>query len=109
MIGQGDNNLSEGQFQEGKELDDDFVPADALPLCPKCLRPCNPLQNYCEHCDSDKVINPLASYMPFVRIRFNVGMLVKLGRSILYDKDISIMRRLFYLFLAIVWLLTFPA
>jgi hypothetical protein len=108
MTGQGDNNLSKGQYRGGEEVDDEFVPADALPLCPNRLRPCNPLQNYCENCDSNEVINPLASYMPFVRIRFNVGMLVKLGRSILYDKDISIMRMLFYLFMAIVWLLTFP-
>ena len=86
-----------GNIIEVERVDDEFIPADARPICPKCLKPCNPLQNYCDNCDSNEVINPLASYMPFVRIRFNIGMFCKLWRRICYDKDISTILRLFYL------------
>ena len=86
-----------GNIKEVERVDDEFIPVDALPLCSKCLKPCNSLQNYCDNCDSNDVINPLASYMPFVRIRFNIGMFCKLWRRICYDKNISIVLRLFYL------------
>jgi len=91
------NNLSTPSFEEAEQLDDDFIPDDAQPLCLKCLTPCHPLQNYCHNCDSNEVINPLASYMPFVRIRFIYGAYGKMWRKIWYDKDASIMFRLFCL------------
>jgi RNA polymerase subunit RPABC4/transcription elongation factor Spt4 len=53
---------------------------DAVPLCPNCLEPCNPRDNYCPNCGSNETINPLASYMPFVDIRFSAGMVGKLWR-----------------------------
>lgn len=84
-------------IRELERVDNEFIPAGALPLCSKCLKPFNPLQNYCDSCDSNEVINPLASYMPFVRIRFNIGMFCKLWRRICYDKNISTVLRLFYL------------
>ena len=87
---------------ENSEEGDDFIPDDARPICPKCLAPCHPLQNYCEKCDSNEAINPLASYMPFVRIRFNIGMFGKMWRKIWYDEDTSIVRKLFFLFLIII-------
>jgi hypothetical protein len=86
-------------IREVERVDDEFIPADARPVCPNCFKPCHPLQNYCDSCDSNEVINPLVSYMPFVRIRFNIGMFCKLWRRICYDKDISTMLRLFYLFM----------
>ena len=58
-----------------------IVADDAVPLCPNCLRPCNPLDYYCLYCDSNEAINPLASYMPYVRIRFHAGMYGKLWRK----------------------------
>ena len=54
---------------------------DAVPVCPHCLEPCDRLQNYCANCGSNEAINPLASYMPYVRIRFNTGMYGKLWRK----------------------------
>ena len=54
---------------------------DAVPLCPDCLEPCNPLANYCPNCASNEAINPLASYMPFVDLRLRIGMVVKLLRK----------------------------
>lgn len=86
-----------------EEIGDDFVPEDSLPVCPKCLTPCHPLQNYCGNCDSNEAINPLASYMPFVRIRFVYGTFGKMWRKIWYDKDTSVINRLFCLFMIIVF------
>ena len=57
------------------------VGEDAVPLCPNCLEPCNPLDNYCPNCDSNEAINPMASYMPFVDLRFRIGMFGKLWRK----------------------------
>ena len=88
-----------GRFEEAEQVDDEFIPADALPICPKCLKPCHPLQYYCDGCDSNNVINPLASYMPFVRIRFWCGFCGDMWRKVLYDKDASIILRLLCLFL----------
>jgi hypothetical protein len=99
---------SEADRQEVEKPDDGFIPAGAWPVCPQCLVPCHPLQDYCENCDSNEAINPLASYMPFVRIRFNIGMLIKLWRRIRYDKETSIMTALFYLLLLVMALLILP-
>ncbi len=101
MTEQGRNNLLAGDYQEAEGLDDEFIPSDARPVCFKCLKPCHPLQYYCDSCDSNEVINPLASYMPFVRIRFNIGMFCKMWRRIWYDKDTSIIRKVFFLLLII--------
>ncbi len=85
--------------KKDEQVDDEFIPADARPLCFKCLKTCHPLQYYCDSCDSNDVINPLASYMPFVRIRFRCGFCGKMWRVVLYDKEASIILRLLCLFL----------
>ncbi|MHC4883152.1 MAG: hypothetical protein ACYSOH_05700 [Planctomycetota bacterium] len=54
------------------------VAEDAVPVCPVCLEPCDPLGNYCPNCDSNEAINPLASYLPFESIRFKAGMFGKM-------------------------------
>ncbi len=101
MSEQSDNDaLTQGDEQFG-EVSSDFVPEDAWPVCPKCFKPCNPLQNYCDNCDSNETINPLASYMPFVRIRFTAGMFGKIWRRIWNSKDTSIISKLFFLILII--------
>jgi hypothetical protein len=107
MTEQGHNNLSAGAFEEAVQLDDEFIPADAWPVCPKCLSPCHPLQYYCHNCDSSEAINPLASYMPFVRIRFNIGMFCKMWRRKWYDKEASIIFRLLCWFVIILFTLIF--
>ena len=90
-----------GNIIEVERVDDEFIPADARPLCLKCLKPCHPLQYYCDKCDSNNVINPLASYMPFVRIRFWCGFCGDMWRKVLYDKEASIILRSLCLFLTI--------
>ncbi len=90
-----------GNIKEVERVDDEFIPAGALPLCSKCLKPCNPLQNYCDSCDSNDVINPLASYMPFVRIRFMCGFCGDMWRTVLYDKEASIIIWTLCLFMTI--------
>ena len=97
-----------GDIKKAVQVDDEFIPSNARPVCMKCLKPCHPLQNYCDSCDSNEVINPLASYMPFVRIRFNIGMLYKMWRVIRYDEEESIIWKLLLLFFLIVAVLILP-
>jgi hypothetical protein len=66
------------------EIDEhDSVPQDEdetgepTPLCPECLTPVDPRKYYCPKCGSDAALNPNATYMPFVRIPFEVGNMVK--------------------------------
>ncbi|MBW8041358.1 MAG: hypothetical protein FVQ85_15340 [Planctomycetes bacterium] len=106
MIERGQDNPASGGINETEQVDDEFIPADALPVCPNCLKPCNPLQNYCDSCGSNEVINPLASYMPFVRLRFNIGMYGKLWRQIWSDEDTSIILKLIFSLLLILVVLS---
>ena len=99
MTEQSENNLPADESNEAQKLDDDFIPEDARPLCPKCLKPCHPLQHYCDSCDSNDAINPLTPYMAFVNIRFNYGIFLTIWRKIWYEKDTSTISRLFYLFM----------
>jgi hypothetical protein len=78
------NNLSRQQ------PDDEVIADNAVPLCPKCLKPLHPLQSYCADCDSNEAINPLASYMPFVNIRLTCGFFGKAWRAIWYDEEFPI-------------------
>ena len=108
MTGENDNNLSEGCNEEVEKLDDEFVGEDARPVCPKCLKPCNPLQHYCDSCDCNDVINPLTPYMPFLNIRFNYGIFLTMWRKVWYEKDTSVIGRLFYLFMITMFVPVFP-
>lgn len=103
MNEQDHNNLPAEDYYEADKLDDEFIPDDAWPVCPNCLKPCHPLQNYCDNCDSNEAINPLASYMPFVRIRFIYGVFGKMWRKIWYEKHTPMISRLFYLFMIIIF------
>ena len=38
MTGQDHNNLSAGEAEKAKQLDDEFIPNDAHPLCSNCLK-----------------------------------------------------------------------
>ena len=90
-----------GDITKAEQVDDEFIPADARPVCIKCLKPCHPLQNYCYNCDSNDVINPLASYMPYERIRFRCGFCGDMWRVVLYGKEASIILWSICLFLTI--------
>ena len=85
----------------GEQPDGEFVSHDAVPVCPKCLKPCHPLQYYCDNCDSNAAINPLTPYIGFVNIRFNYGGFCTMWRKIRYDKDTSMKLKWFYLFLIV--------
>jgi hypothetical protein len=84
-----------------EQPDDEFVLHDAVPVCPKCLKPCHPLQYYCDNCDSNAAINPLTPYIGFVNIRFNYGGFCTMWRKIWYDKDTSIKLKWLYLFMIV--------
>ncbi len=91
-----------GPGNEG-ELDDEFIPEDARPVCPNCLKPCHPLQNYCDKCGSNQVINPLAAYMPFVDIRFNYGGFCTMWRKIWHSEDTTVTLKWLYLFIIVIF------
>jgi hypothetical protein len=91
--------MSAGIIKEAEQVDDEFIPSDARPVCMKCLKPCHPLQHYCDKCDSNDVINPLTPYMPFLNIRFNYGIFLTMWRRIFYDTDTFVAGRLSYLFI----------
>jgi len=93
--------MQAGDITQVEQVDDEFIPADARPVCMKCLKPCHPLQYYCYNCDSNEVINPLASYMPFVRIRFWCGFCGDMWRVVLYGKEASIILWSLCLFMTI--------
>lgn len=93
--------MQAGDIETTEQVEDEFIPADARPVCKKCLKPCHPLQNYCYNCDSNDVINPLASYMPIERIRFQCGFYGDTWRVVLYGKEASIILRSLCLFLTI--------
>lgn len=80
---------------------DGSAPEDSVPICPKCLRECDPRTYYCPHCDSNEAIDPLASYMPFVDIRFECGFYGKAWRTIWYNKEASAALKLLCLVLII--------
>ena len=88
-----------GDMTRTEQVDDDFIPADARPVCMKCLQPCHPLQYYCDKCDSNDVINPLASYMPIERIRLNCGIFLTMWQRVFHDRDTSAATRLSYLYM----------
>lgn len=91
--------MQAGDIKTTEQVDDEFIPADARPVCMKCLKPCHPLQYYCDKCDSNDAINPLTPYIGFVNIRFNYGIFLTMWRRIFHDRDTSTSTRLFYLFM----------
>ncbi len=103
MIERGQDNPVSGGINETEQVDDEFIPADARPVCLKCLKPCHRLQHYCNECDSNDVINPLTPYMPFLNIRFRCGFYGKMWRKVLYDKEASIILWSLCLFLTIAY------
>lgn len=102
-----EHNLSAGDSQAGEQLDDEFIPAGARPLCPRCLETCSPLQYYCGKCDSTDAINPLTPYIGFVNIPFNYGIFITMWRKTWYAKDTRIIRRLVYLSMIAMFVPTF--
>ena len=95
---------------EGSDINSDAMESqpladDARPLCPNCFSECDPRDNYCPYCDSNEAINPLVSYMPFVDLRFKVGMIGKLWRKTRSSEN-PIGYRIFYV---CILLLFFPA
>ena len=98
-------------MNEHNEQNDKDFPADsdgvasqgAQPICSQCLQPGGILQYYCANCGSNDPLNPLASYMPFVRLRFELGLIGKLWRRVL-NKETSIAMAVFSVLL--VWVYT---
>ncbi len=92
-----DNEMTNG---EGKTA------AEGVPVCLNCLRPYDDvLEYYCPKCGSNEAVNPLAPYMAFVNIRFNVGLVGRVWRRFERRQNATIARRLLDL---VIVLLYFP-
>jgi hypothetical protein len=95
------NNYNNNDInEEFQRFSPDGVSPDALPLCPQCLKTVDPLDYYCPHCGSDEVINPLAAYMPFVRIRYMYSAFGKMWRK-LWDGEAGFFMSIVYILLFI--------
>ena len=70
---------------------------DAGPVCLDCFTPCDKLQYYCHNCDSFNPVNPLAAYIPFVRLRMHYGFYCTMWRMLWYDTKVSLILRLVFL------------
>lgn len=82
------------------EADDETQ--DAWPMCTYCMKPCDPKIFYCPTCNSNETINPLASYMPFVDLKFRIGFLIKLWQKC-FAPEVSIPAKCLY-FLVLLFL-----
>ena len=72
---------------------------DGTPVCIKCFRPVNPLDNYCPNCGG--ATGNFTHYLPFINIRWQASVWGQAWRQMWY-KEISIPGRLFRFFM-IVW------
>jgi len=72
---------------------------DGTPVCIKCFRPVNPLDNYCSNCGG--ATGNFTHYLPFINIRWQASVWGQAWRQIWY-KDVSIAGRLFRFFM-IIW------
>jgi hypothetical protein len=103
MDGEKDNSQNTSEIET---FDDGYLPPDAKPLCPRCLQPCHPLQYYCTNCGCNEAINPLTTYMPYIRIRFNIGIFIKLC-YLVFGSRTTLLLRVIYVVIAAIWVLYF--
>ena len=79
----------------------DDSPPEPSPLCLNCLQPVDALAYYCPHCGSSDAVNPLATYIPLVDLRFMYGTVGKLWREIVYGRMHAWKRALLALFIVV--------
>jgi len=100
MLSDSNENSELAKEAEG-EYSNEFGP-DAKPLCPKCLKPVDPKNYYCPYCGSNEPINPLAAYMPFVRLRYMYSVFGTMWRR-LWDGKTGFFVSLLFVLLIIVF------
>jgi hypothetical protein len=86
--------------KEAQSEDSDELGSDAKPLCPKCLKPVDLNNYYCPYCGSDEPINPLAAYMPFVRLRYMYSVFGIMWRK-LWDSQIGFFESFLFILLIV--------
>lgn len=110
MVEDNDNTNFDQTMGQGRS---DVLTPDAQPVCSRCLTSCDRLQYYCHNCDSTEPINPLAAYIPFVRLRFHYGIFCNMWRMLWYNEAVSLTWRLsfvlfIFLFAPIMFVLGLP-
>ncbi len=75
---------------DGVESLSENLEPDARPVCLNCFTHCDKLQYYCHNCDSFNPVNPLAAYIPFVRLRMHIGFYCTMWRMLWYDTKVSL-------------------
>ena len=94
---------------DGVESLSENLEPDAGPVCLDCFTPCDKFQNYCHNCDSFNPINPLAAFLPFVRLRMHYGFYCMMWRMLWYDTKVSpVFRFVFLLFICFSVPIMFP-
>jgi hypothetical protein len=78
------------------DTSDKPVIEEPCPICPRCMQPCNPHNDYCLNCDSNEAMNPLVTYMPFESIRFIAGLYGRMFKAVFFEKQTSWVKRIFY-------------
>ena len=91
----------ENDFRTENDDPDEPILEEPCPICPRCLQPCNPSNDYCLNCDSNEAMNPLATYMPLESIRFIAGMYGKMFNAVFFQKHTSLIRRFVYLIILV--------
>lgn len=95
-----DNQLDSEDFSgQENHFDEDEISDQAVPLCLGCMQPVDPYTYYCPNCG--EAVNGLTQYIPFVNIRWQVGLYGKLARQ-LWSKDVSLAGKVFRVFIIIV-------
>ena len=96
------------EYDEIESLSENLEP-DARPVCLDCFTPCDKFQNYCHNCDSFNPVNPLAAFLPFVRLRMHYGFYCMMWRMLWYDTEVSLaLRFVFLLFICFSVPIMFP-
>jgi hypothetical protein len=91
------------EYGEPEELGDD---EEAIPVCPNCLAPFNPLQHYCSDCY--EAVGQYTPYIPFVNIRFETRLVRELWKKMVTPTLPILTRVEYFIALMIIALVVAP-
>ena len=89
--------MNESDNNTGEDTVASEIPA--VPVCPRCMTPFDPLQHYCKKCG--EAVGQLTPYIPFVNIPFNCSVFGTMWHRFWFDKRTNIGMKILFLFLII--------